>query len=199
MLTTVKSAPEGAELSPDEVQAVIRTLPTIEWAKLRKIASAFGRACQVEPEDLLQRALLRTLEGKRRCPRNVAFIKFLAETMRSIASDWAKSRKRRPDNVESSPNLLLTGPVDDRPNQEERIIEEEEADQIRKTASRLRIEIPRLFQDDQQALTLIEGIMEGVEGEQLRAMTRCDKKSFASKRRLIRRRIERAFPGGWKA
>jgi len=199
VLTTVKSAPEGAELSPDEVQAVIRTLPTIEWAKLRKIASAFGRACQVEPEDLLQRALLRTLEGKRRCPRNVAFIKFLAETMRSIASDWAKSRKRRPDNVESSPNLLLTGPVDDRPNQEERIIEEEEADQIRKTASRLRIEIPRLFQDDQQALTLIEGIMEGVEGEQLRAMTRCDKKSFASKRRLIRRRIERAFPGGWKA
>jgi hypothetical protein len=40
--------------------------------------------------------------------------------------------------------------------------------------------------------------MEGMDGEDLRQVTDLSKTGFASKRRLIRRRIEKAFPDGWK-
>jgi RNA polymerase sigma-70 factor (ECF subfamily) len=55
-----------------------------------------------------------------------------------------------------------------------------------------------LFPDDQQARDLLDGIMEGYEGEELRALTDLDEISFASKRRLIRRRIDKHYPKGWK-
>ena len=41
--------------------------------------------------------------------------------------------------------------------------------------------------------------MEGMEGEELREVTGLTKIAFASKRRLIRRRVEKAFPDGWIA
>jgi hypothetical protein len=40
--------------------------------------------------------------------------------------------------------------------------------------------------------------MEGYEGEELRALTDLDEISFASKRKLIRRRIDKHYPKGWK-
>ena len=44
---------------------------------------------------------------------------------------------------------------------------------------------------------MVDGIMEGMDGEELRAFTELDKTAFASKRKLIKRRIEKAFPDGW--
>jgi len=55
-----------------------------------------------------------------------------------------------------------------------------------------------LFADDSIARTLVEGMMDGVEGEALRRRTRLDPTAYQSKRRMIRRRIERRFPSGWK-
>jgi hypothetical protein len=55
-----------------------------------------------------------------------------------------------------------------------------------------------LFPNDPQARDLLDGIMEGYEGEELRALTNLDETGFASKRRLIRRRIDKNFPEGWK-
>jgi RNA polymerase sigma-70 factor (ECF subfamily) len=39
---------------------------------------------------------------------------------------------------------------------------------------------------------------EGIEGEELRELTELDMTGYATKRRLIRRRIDKAFPQGWK-
>jgi hypothetical protein len=47
------------------------------------------------------------------------------------------------------------------------------------------------------AQVMVEGGMEGMEGEELREVTGLTKIAFASKRRLIRRRVEKAFPDGW--
>ena len=55
-----------------------------------------------------------------------------------------------------------------------------------------------LFPDDQQARDMLDGIMEEYDGEELRALTDLDEISFASKRRLIRRRIDKHYPEGWK-
>jgi hypothetical protein len=53
--------------------------------------------------------------------------------------------------------------------------------------------------DDPIAQIIIEGFVEGIDGEVLRALTELSKIAFASKRRLIRRRIDKAFPDGWKS
>ena len=54
-----------------------------------------------------------------------------------------------------------------------------------------------LFEDDEIAQVILEGMMEGIEGEELRKLTELDKTAYQSKRRLIRRRIEKRFPKGW--
>jgi hypothetical protein len=61
----------------------------------------------------------------------------------------------------------------------------------------IREAIIKLFDDDQDAQIIVEGMMEDMDGEDLRELTDLDKKEFASKRRLVRRRIDKAFPEGW--
>ena len=55
-----------------------------------------------------------------------------------------------------------------------------------------------LFNDDSQARDLVEGIMEGFTADELRELTGLDETSYASKRRLIRRTIDKHYPEGWK-
>jgi RNA polymerase sigma-70 factor (ECF subfamily) len=58
----------------------------------------------------------------------------------------------------------------------------------------LRQTILELFADDSIAQRMLEGIMEGIAGEELRSLTQLSQTQFDSKRRLIRRRIDKAFP-----
>jgi hypothetical protein len=54
-----------------------------------------------------------------------------------------------------------------------------------------------LFDDDPVAQVLVEGIMEDMEGQELCELAGIDTEQLATKRKLIRRRIDRAFPRGW--
>ena len=49
----------------------------------------------------------------------------------------------------------------------------------------------RLFEDDIVAQTIVEGILENMRGEELRALAGLDETAYESKRRLIRRRLEK--------
>ncbi len=51
-----------------------------------------------------------------------------------------------------------------------------------------------LFEDDPTVQIILEGIMEGMEGEELRELTELDVTAYQSKCKLIRRRIDRKFP-----
>jgi hypothetical protein len=64
-------------------------------------------------------------------------------------------------------------------------------------AARIKAAVLALFADDIVAQTLAEGVMEELDAVELRALTGLDLTGFASKRRLVRRRIDKAFPGGW--
>jgi RNA polymerase sigma-70 factor (ECF subfamily) len=64
-------------------------------------------------------------------------------------------------------------------------------------AAELQHRILSLFDDDLGARTLVEGIMDGMEGKELQELLGMDEKEFATKRRLVRRRIDKAFPNGW--
>jgi len=180
-------------LTRDQIEQAIRSLPDIGMARLWKIAAAFCRGRSSDAQDLLQRAVERALDGSRNCPAGIDVVRFLAETMRSIASDDAKKLLRHPELRAASffddDGGLALDPPDCRMNAEQALAGEQEVKRIKQA-------IIALFVDDPAAQVMVEGIMEGMEGNELRAVTDLTPIAFASKRRLIRRRIEKAFPDG---
>jgi DNA-directed RNA polymerase specialized sigma24 family protein len=179
--------------SPEEIEEAIRTLPDAGWVRLRKVAAILCPGRPLDAEDLLQETFTRALNGSRTCPVQVEVVTFLAEAMQSIASDAAKARARHPERraiALLTDEGLAVDPPDCRSNAEEALESDGEVRRIKQA-------IVGLFADDPVAQVMVEGIMEGMEGEELREVAGLSKTGFASKRRLIRRRIETAFPDGW--
>ncbi|SRR5271165_3833529 len=133
--------------------------------------------------------------GDRRCPSHVDPVRFLAEVMRSIADSGANKVENQIDVVPvMQPGAVAESavdPTDSRMSPEQTMAADEDAEALRQA-------MLGLFPDDPQARDLLDGIMEGYEGEELRTLTDLDETSFASKRRLIRRTIDRHYPKGWK-
>ena len=180
-------------LSRDEIANAVRALSVADWIRLRKVADRYSRG-RVEANDLLQEAFARALDT-RTCPRHVSVVKFLAETIRSIADGLGEKVENRLVLVPvaktggDEPETFSVPDTD--PDCETRLIEAEAADTFRGA-------MLELFTDDPVARDIVEGMMEGIEGEELRELTELDMTGYATKRRLIRRRIDKAFPQGWK-
>ena len=188
----------GMETAPhrstEELADAVRTLSAADWARLRKIAAYYTRSQAMEPEDLMQETLRRALDGGRNCPSNVEVVKFISEAMRSVASGEHEKRRGRPALVVIDGQGGEDGavdPPDPSANAEEQITRDQEA------ATMINA-LLAMFGDDSIARTIVEGMLDGVEGEVLRGRTRLDPTAYQSKRRMIRRRIERRFPSGWK-
>jgi DNA-directed RNA polymerase specialized sigma24 family protein len=186
----------ASSLTPDEVADAIEALPETAWIRLRKVAHVYSRGRPLDPDDLLSKAFIGALEGERHCPRGVDLVRFLSGAIRSIASDSIKAQKRRAElhlvTQADEGGALPFDPEDERPNAEEALADHEEC-------ARIRGAILSTFADDVVAQILVEGIMEGIDGEELRALTDLDRTAFASKRRNIRRCLDRVFPEGWKS
>ena len=176
-----------------EIAAAIRALSPAQWARLRAIAGHYrALGCPMEAKDLLQEAFRRALD-ERNCPVSVDIVRFLDQAMRSIKDGELKRAKRRPVLVSPPPPggepTQVPEPIDPVPNAEEWLAAADE-DGVRE---RKRQEVIGLFADDLAAQVIVEGIMEGTRGEDLRALTDLDPTGYESKRRLIRRRIEKRF------
>lgn len=186
--------PASSILSEKEIAEEISSLSDAGRIRLSKIADLYCRGI-IDSKDLLQEAFLRALDGRRKCPRDIDLVRFLAETMRSLASSYFKSSGRSPEllAISSDDDADEPGfdPPSDRPDPENAIISQQESAAFRSA-------ILSLFKDDEIAQIIVEGDMEGMEANELYDLTHLDKTAFASKRRMIRRRIERAFPEGWK-
>lgn len=175
----------------EELRAAIEGFTELDWHRLNRIAASWARHHCVDANDLLQECLVRTLDGSRPWPLDVPIHNFLSGGMRSVASDWCKARKRRPElHLIADDGQLAYDPPDDCPDAEAAMKENQEEQRIKKA-------ILALFEDDLAAQVIVEGDMENVEGEELRNLTGLDRKVFASKRRFIRRRIDKAYPQGW--
>lgn len=191
------SAPGKPALSVQEMNEALSSLSDADLIRLDRIAKRYCRG-RINPNDLVQQAFVAALDGSRNCPRDIGVIAFLAGTMRSLASSWFKSLTR------SSELQMLSTSDDDcdeisvyldkptaEPNAAQQLISEQEATAIR-TA------ILSLFADDELARLIVEGDMEEMDAIELRELTGLAGTAYNSKRRLIRRRIGKAYPEGWK-
>lgn len=179
--------------SRDEFAEAVRSLSTTDWVRLQKAAKYFAKNMPVDYQDLLQEAFRRALDGGRNCPADINVVRFLAQAMRSIADGELDKSQARPRLVPIANHGEEDGAVDPPDlnlNAEQVMATEQEKMQME-------LGLLELFADDPISQIIVEGIMEGMEGEELRELTELDATAFQSKRRLIRRRIDRKFPEGW--
>lgn len=184
----------AATRSHDEIASAIRAFTAADWARLKLVARKYAAGRPIEPDDLLHEAVARAIDS-RACPAHVDVVKFLAEAMRSIAHGEGEKAEHKLVLVPVSktggylPEALAA--PDPAPGAEAGLISEENAAVIRKA-------LLTLFDDDPQARDIVEGTMEDMTAEELRELTGLSQTAYDSKRRLIRRRIDKAYPQGWK-
>jgi hypothetical protein len=115
--------------------------------------------------------------------------------MRSIADADRKALRRSKqvsDNGDDSNGQTHPDWPDFTSNPEQQLLRNEEIAEMRR-------KVLALFEDDPLARDLVEGRLAGFEGNELRELTGLNEKDFATKLRFIRRRIDKAFPNGWKS
>lgn len=182
-----------AVLSRDEIDLAIRSFTPAQWARLKFVAKRYAFGRPIDPDDLFQEAFARALDT-RQCPADLDVLTFLIGTMRSIVSGEAQKAKKHPTVVMSAVVDEQGEPVDYpdlSPSAENNLIDEENAALVRRN-------VLALFDDDPDAQVIVEGEMDGWSAEELRAYTGLSQTAYDSKRRLIRRRLNKAYPGGWK-
>jgi len=154
-----------------EALTAVRSLSDDDTTALLKIARAYARTrrTRYDYQDLFHEAIARILEGKRNWPTKVPFVPFVAGVMRAIAWEWrAETIKERSGEAAVSEEGSVIARID--------------------TGKFL-----ALFEDDAVAREIVVGIMEGARGEELWQSSGLSKTEYESKRRKIRRRIEKLW------
>jgi hypothetical protein len=191
----ITNASAEITLSVAEITARIRLMSDADKIRFIRASnySSFGGARS--PVDLRQEAIRRAIAGTRKCPSQVSILTFLKGAMRSIASADRKATAHGPKLAvvpsDSTAMQGLTDGLDPRLSAEDRMVQQDQVDEIR-------ARILGLFDDDPTAQMIAEGMMDEMEGTELRELVGLSEKEFASKRRLVRRRIDNALPNGWK-
>ena len=181
--------------SRDEIAAAIRLLTPADLARLKMVARKYAFGRPIEPDDLLQEAYLRALDS-RTCPAHVDVVKFLAEAMRSIAHGEAEKMEYKRTFVP----IAATGEqVDEACSVPDETGDPETQIMVAQSAERcvaIHASIVALFDDDMIAKMVLEGVMEDLPAEEVRELTGLDKTAYDSKRKLLRRRIDKQYPEG---
>jgi len=194
--------PGEAVGSPDEVRVALQNLSEPDHRRLARAARLFMRfhpvlAREYEAGELLQMAVVAALEGARKWPKNrVDIVKFLAEAMRSIASN--ESRKLQeglqahlvPEDearsAETDDARRLESAVATTPGPEQTLLEvEHEAARLAKLAL-LRVQLT----DDQEIARIFELQLQGLTKREIRERLGMDSTRFWTADRRLTRRIE---------
>jgi hypothetical protein len=162
---------EAVPLSRTEVERTILSLSDGEKTALVKIASLYARKRNTpyDHEDLLYEAYTRIIDGRRKWPKGEPAIKFIGGVIVSLAWEWRNS-------VEVNQELELG----DKGAEEQSTIARIDAKRI-----------VDLFADDAVAQRLVAAMIEGARGEELQNLSGLTNTEYESKRRKIRRRLER--------
>ena len=181
-------------LSRQKLEEAIGAFSNADWMRLRSAAQLYA-VYPVEPEDMVQEALCRAIAGTRNCPKDVSVVRFLAEAIRSIAHDELQKVEHQRNEVsvhdETIENPDAITPLEPGPTAEERIISNE---QSRGTENQLL----ELFEGDEKAQLIVMGMSDETEGAELKEITGLDQTGFNSKRRYVRRKLNKAIANGLK-
>lgn len=186
-MSSIEPAKDHA--STDEVARALVALSSANKARLRFAAQlrSVGLTA-VSWEDLVSEATARALSGARRWPKDVPFVAFMIQTVRSIASEEWQRQSLHGEALESD----LQATVGD---QEGFILAEFAIDSLtpeRVAQARSAIqEIEEVFSSDPDALNVIRGLALGHSPEETQAEFGMTAVRYASTQRRIRRTLAR--------
>jgi len=169
--------------APDRLTRALHALSEADLLRLKRIAQLRARELPgLQWSDLLHEAVLRALDGTRRCPEQVSMVVFLAGVMRSLADEHWRQHRRR---------MALFVTADGR---------DDAADPEREAIARQAlIALDRLFHGDADALKVIAGLSHGLSAQEIQQAYGFDATRYASIRKRIRRAVLSHFPdGGWR-
>lgn len=191
----------GAHRSPEEFKAALAALGQADLLRLRRAADQLVGDGVMGRDDLIQESYCRVLAGSRPWPSDVRLLPFLVNVMKSVVSNERRklrrseedgSAVRAPLSLHDAAGRLAVDTEDPRPNVEDVLLADVGVAEFKRG-------ILGLFADDPEAQLLVEGMAEGMQGEELRQLADLDLTSFNSKRRFVRRRIEKHMPGRTRA
>jgi DNA-directed RNA polymerase specialized sigma24 family protein len=169
------------------VHAAFVGLPVEDLQKLKQIARLRSYGLPISTwEDLLQEALFRALSGVRQWPKSVSFLAFLAQTMRSIASD---ERKQVQDIANESGDGVEDGLAKDINDIAITTITPESQALARSSLS----EIETLFKKDSDAMRVLEGLALGMSPNEIQTSSKMTSTQYATTQKRIQRALAQRF------
>lgn len=185
-------------LSVTDLRAAFQSFAAADSLRLEKAGRYLGWKCRTDGGELLGEAVMRALNGDRRCPRQLPAVQFLIGVMKSLASEIIEKRKSdqlaNPTNENPlSPSGLLTCFATELPGPEELLLAKEEEEYMKAVVA----DIEALFVNDEQAQQVLMGEMIGMSAEEIRKHGSMDRSTYNTARRRIRRRIDKNYPRGW--
>ena len=182
-------------LTIDALRAAIAALTEADYKRLHTLSHVFAKLSELTAEELVQEAVMRALEGTRRCPADVPVIVFLGNAMKSIAS----SARRAASSPRLHVALDMTGTdglaqvLESEQRSPEQCVLAREDFQGRIAA------LDALFAEDTEAQMLIEAIKDGAQGADICALWGWNSGQLATVRRRVRNTMLRHFPRGYEA
>jgi RNA polymerase sigma-70 factor (ECF subfamily) len=178
--------------SIEEVREALLALSRNDLARLNAIAKIRARAALgLQWQDLLHTAVERVIDGSRRWPRDLSFLTFMRQVMRSLASEHVRKAVTGPIRLESD----LHG---DSSGQSLFVkVHSEDPDPEREVLARQALAVVRSqFADDAVVLTILEGMKEGLSPSEIQRQAGIDQKAYATAQKRLRRGLARTFPEG---
>jgi DNA-directed RNA polymerase specialized sigma24 family protein len=166
-----------------EIEQALFDLKDADLLRLQRFARLRARLVpSMGWEDLLQEAIARLLDGRRKWPRSVKFVAFMRQTVRSIANEQWRRSQRAPEHAEFNDEALVQKEL-------QTALEPERAF----VASNLLDEINAVFAADPGALAVLSGLAAGESPQEIRARSKMSKIQYASAQKRIRRGLTRVF------
>lgn len=173
----------------EELAEAITSLGDVDYLRLEAAARVLALKCWADPGELMDEAVLRALDGRRRCPRRMRVVAFLIGAMRSVANEWLEDRAkwRRADDptrwgtpAEVDPGTL----ADNRPDPEAVAVR---AERLRFGAQVLK-DVTEMFENDEEAWFIIQADLEGsMAPAEVCALLGIERRRYETVRKRIRR------------
>jgi DNA-directed RNA polymerase specialized sigma24 family protein len=164
-----------------EVSQMLDALTEPDWRRLLRSSRYLAQGHRILAADLRQEAFVRSLDGRRRCRRSYDIVNFLIGIMRSLTSQEREAD--RDGTREAAIDMLQMASISPSP------------EQVGHDALHYRRTIAAVFEtigSDPKLVELLNAVLDGVKGADLRTRLKVDAKGLASLRKQLKRKLASA-------
>ncbi len=164
-----------------EVSQMLDALTEPDWRRLVRSSYYLAQGHRILAADLRQEAFVRSLDGRRRCRRSYDIVNFLIGIMRSLTSQEREADRDGTREV----GIDMLSMASSSPSPE----------QVGHDALHYRRTIAAVFEtigSDPKLVALLNAVLDGAKGVDLRTRLKVDAKGLASLRKQLKRKLASA-------